>query len=856
MIDETKLVAQAESLVFKIRHYLITMMGVTIDEASNEELFRAFSLTLREEIMINWTSTIHTMNKELPRTLYYLCMEYLPGRFLSNNIANIHAGELVKAVMKILKKDYREILRREPDPALGNGGLGRLASCLLDSLATQQYPAMGYGLRYQYGIFQQEMWDGVQVERPENWLLNQNPWEFRRDVHAVNVKYAGQAIPRENERGVEVYDLAEYDEVRALSYDMPIIGYREEIDFSVLSLRLWTTKESPRNFQLQRYNAGLLDQAAENTALTDVLYPNDNNEMGKRVRLKQEFLLASASVKDIVEHFAQNAKDMSLFPDKVRIHINDTHPALVVAELMHLLLKDHNFGWGEAFEVVRTCCNYTNHTVLKEALEEWNENRLAELLPRQYRIIQRLNADFCRSIREKYPDDNEKVKRMSIIEGGQVKMANLCIYGSHRVNGVAALHTEIIKNEIFKDFHDMYPEKFVNVTNGVTQRRWLNLCNPGLAEFLSKRIGKGWITDLEQIEQISKFASNADAQEEFLAIKRENKQAFSDFLKAHNPLRDGKGNVIGVTDPFGEDALFDVQIKRIHEYKRQLMNTLHAVMLYQELQENPDARAVKRMVVIGGKAAPGYVMAKNIIRLISCLGRRVAEDPKAREKLRVVYYENYNASRAERIIPAADLSEQISCAGQEASGTGNMKMAMNGALTIGTEDGASIEMHQDITDQWWPFGFGSTAEENAKMLQEKSYNPWDIYKKHPKIAKALDALKDRSLAQDDEEHEAFLFIYNALLEPSSGKQADRYFVLNDLPSYYETQKKVEELYQQPNKWAEYAIQNIAHMSRFSTDESIHNYANLVWGLLPCPVDKDELARVRQQYSEHDKCRIF
>ena len=751
MTDGLNLEVKADALVHKVKHYLIIKMAVTLEEATDEELFRALSLTLREEVMINWTAMIHTMNQQLPRTLYYLCMEFLPGSLLNNNVANIHSEKLVQIVMKKLGRDYRKILAVELDPALGNGGLGRLAACLMDSLATQQYPAIGYGLRYQYGIFQQEIWAGGQVERPEKWLLHENPWEFRRDIHAVNICYSGKSISTTNTKGVEVYDLEDFEEVRALSYDIPIIGYRETPDFSVLSLRIWTTKESPRNFQLQRYNAGLLDQAAENTSLTDVLYPNDNNEMGKRIRLKQEYLLAAASVGDIVTNFYKVSQNMDLFADKVRIHLNDTHPALAIAELMHLLTKDYNFGWGEAFEVVRTCCNYTNHTVLREALEEWNENRVSQLLPRQYRIIQRLNQDFCNDIRKKYPDNEEKVRRMSIFGEGQIKMAHLSIYGSHRVNGVAALHTEILKKEIFKDFYEMYPEKFVNVTNGVTQRRWINLCNPRFAEFLTKRIGKGWITDLKQIQQLSTFATDPNTQREFLEIKKANKRAFSQFLKENNPIHDAQGNVIGNCDPFEEDALFDVQIKRVHEYKRQLLNVLHAIILYQELRENPNSRLVKRMIIIGGKAAPGYVLAKNIIRLICRLGHLVNNDPKVREKLRVIYYENYNASRAEKIIPAADLSEQISCAGQEASGTGNMKLAMNGALTIGTEDGANIEMHQEITDQWWPFGFGATAAEISKMRSDKSYNSWDIYHQHNHIRKAIDALKDRSLAGNDQD---------------------------------------------------------------------------------------------------------
>lgn len=847
---------KADMLVHKVRHYLITTMGVTLEEANDEEVFRAFSLTIREEIMINWTATLHTINKKKPRMLYYLCMEYLPGRFLSNNISNMHANELVVEVMHKLGRDFRKILAMEHDAALGNGGLGRLAACLLDSLATLQYPAIGYGLRYQYGIFQQEVWQGEQVERPENWLIHEYPWEFRRDDHAVTINYGGVAIPTENEKGEEVYDLVDCEEVRALSYDLPIIGYRETTDFSVISLRTWTTKESPRNFQLQRFNAGLLDQAAENTALTDVLYPNDNHEMGKRIRLKQEYLLAAASINDIVGHFYKNYGSMAEFADKVRIHLNDTHPALAIAELMHILLYTYQFSFGEAFEVVKTCTNYTNHTVLKEALEEWNEERVAELLPRQYRMIQRLNQQFCRQIRDQFPGDEEKVRRMSIVEGGQIKMANLSIYGSHKVNGVAALHTEILKQNLFRDFYDLYPDKFVNVTNGVTQRRWINNCNPRLADFFTKRVGKGWLTDLSILQGLISYAGDKESQEEFLAIKRENKKDFSNFLRAQNPMRDSIGNVIGMCDPFDENALYDIQIKRIHEYKRQLMNALHVIILYQELSENPDARAIQRMVVIGGKAAPGYLIAKDIICLICLLSRKINADAKVREKLRVIYYENYNASRAEKIIPAADLSEQISCAGQEASGTGNMKLALNGALTIGTEDGASIEMHRDITDQWWPFGFGNLAEENAKALREGTYNPWDIYHSDPKVKKALDALADRSLAEDDEEHESLYRIYRSLLEPHGGHRLDRYFVLKDLPSYYETHKRVEQLYTQPNCWAECAIQNMGRMSRFSTDESIHNYARLVWDLSPCPPDPDELATVRKQYSEHDRCRIL
>ncbi len=853
---EINVQAQAESLLHKIKHYLITTMGVTVDEANPEEFYRAFALTLREEIMINWTATTHTYQKKRVRQVCYLCMEYMPGRFLGNNITNIHAMDLVCHVMKLMKRNYKDEVCYEPDPGLGNGGLGRLAACLLDSLATQQYPARAYGLRYQYGIFDQEIWDGKQVERPEIWLLHENPWEFRRDTHATSVLYGGKVSFSENKKGVKTMDLSDYDEVRALAYDVPIIGYKEGGDFNVNTLRLWTTKESPRNFQLQRYNAGLLDQAAENTSLTDVLYPNDNNETGKRIRLKQEFLLVSASLQDIIRHHLHHHPDMTNFADQVRIHINDTHPALAVCELMRLLIREHDCGWEEAWDIVRACCNYTNHTVLKESLEEWNETRLHYLLPRQYHIIERLNQDFCNAIRAQFPGDEEKVRRMSIIEGGQVKMAHLAIYGSHRVNGVAELHSDILKKEIFKDFCDMYPDKFTNVTNGVTPRRWLLHVNPKLAQFISTRIGKSWITNFPDLRKLSSFASDGETQREFLEIKKENKRALLEYLKLVNPIRDAHGKVIGHYPVLDETALIDVQIKRLHEYKRQLMNVLHAIMLYHELKANPNARSIKRIVLFAGKAAPGYEMAKAIIHLICCVGRKINYDTDVNQKLNVVFVENYNVTRAEQIIPAADLSEQISTAGMEASGTGNMKLAMNGALTIGTEDGANIEIHQEISDAWWPFGFGKTASENVALKRSLGYNPWDIYMHDQEIHLAMEALRDRTFAETDAEHESHTKIYQALLEPQNGNGADRYLVLNDLRSYYNTQKKVEELYLQPNRWAEYAIQNMAGMGKFSTDESIHNYAREIWELKPCPVDKEELALVRADYSEHDKCRIL
>jgi len=855
MVDDT-LNYQAEALISKIKHYLITNMGVTLDEANNDEFYKAFCLTMREEIMINWTATFHTMHKNQARILYYLCMEYMPGRLLGNNLININAMDLVTVVMKKMNRSLKKEMEMEPDPGLGNGGLGRLAACFLDSLATQQYPAVGYGLRYQYGIFDQEIWEGYQIERPDNWLLHQNPWEFRRDRHPISVFYGGCATSVLNKKGVEVHNLVDCDEVRAIAYDLPIVGYSEEADFNTLTLRLWTTKESPRNFELQRFNAGNLGQAAENSSLTDVLYPNDNNEVGKRIRLKQEFLLASASIQDIILHHLKYYPDLSTLADRVRIQINDTHPALAIVELMRILLKDFDYGWHEAWDIVTSCFSYTNHTILKEALEEWNENRLSHLLPVQFHIIEKINQQFCNEVRERFGFDEARVQRMSMIQEGQVKMAYLSIAGSHAVNGVAALHTDILQKTLFKDFYEMYPDKIVNVTNGVTQRRWLLYSNPKLAAFITARIGKEWILDFQQIKKLASFASDLVSQQEFLQIKKENKQNLINYLTEKHPMRDAFGSIISYSSTLDTEALFDVHIKRFHEYKRQLLNALHILMMYHELRKNPNARKIKRMSIFSGKAAPGYTVAKNIIRLIHSISRKINADESVSKKLKVVFIENYNVSRAEMIIPAADLSEQISTAGFEASGTGNMKLSMNGALTIGTEDGANVEMHEAVSDAWWPFKFGASADQNRETRKQKSYNPWEIYMHHSAIKEAVDSLKDHSLAETEDEHEALLGLYNILLETQNGDGADRFFVLNDLSSYYDTQKKVEALYEQPLKWAEYAIHNIASMGNFSTDISIKNYAEQIWDLKKSPVNPKELKKVREEYSEHDKCRIF
>lgn len=842
---------QAEMLAQKVKHYLITQMGRVLDEANADEVYRALAYALREEVMINWTATVKTTLKERSRMIYYLSLEYMPGRITTNNMVNMCSQPLILLALHKLNRPFKDIAAREFDPALGNGGLGRLASCFLDSLATLNYPSMGYGLRYQYGIFEQQIWDGKQIEAPDLWLINENPWEFRRDLRRVSVKFCGIAKPMTNIHGDEIFDLDGAEEVQAVPYDIPIVGYSKSHDFSVVTLRLWSTKESPRNFQLQRYNAGRLDQAAENTTLTDVLYPSDWHEAGKRIRLKQEFLLVSASTQDIVRRYLDQHDNFREFADKVRIQINDTHPSLVIAELIHLFTKIYDLPWRMAREITEQVTSYTNHTVLSEALEQWDESLMEYLLPRQNKIIQRLNQELCDTVRQKFPNQEDKVRRITIIHDGKVRMANLCIAGSHAVNGVAAIHTEILKSGVFKDFYELYPQKFINITNGVTQRRWLLMCNPELAACLTKRIGDSWITHFDEIKNFAKFAEDPEVRQEIFEIKQRNKQKLIDYVRHHVKIRDGKGLIVGSAPVIDVNSLFDVQVKRFHEYKRQLLNILNVIMIYFELKEGRGADRAKRTVIISGKAAASYETAKNIIQLIYCISRKINRDPDASKILKLIFIENYNVSKAEMIIPAADLSEQISIAGYEASGTGNMKLTMNGALTIGTNDGANVEMRESITDKYWPFGFGLSAEEVAEIKKSSTYNPLDILQSHPHIKRAVESLRDSTFAQNEQEHQALSQVYRTLVD-----EGDRYLVLKDLPSYYDTQKKVEALYKNQDDWLTYVIHNIAGMGPFSTDNSITQYANLIWGIKTQPIDPDIIEQVRIEYRELDKCRIF
>ncbi len=845
---------QSDIIIQKIKHYLITTMGRTLDEATDIEFYRSLCWSIREEILINWAASNHTIVSKNARTLAYISMEYMPGRLLGNNLTNLSANDLIQTVLKKVERNFSSMMHIEPEISIGNGGLGRLASCLLDSLATQGYPAIGYGMRYQYGIFEQEIINGIQIERPDCWLLMENPWEFRRDAQAQSVQYHGTPNRRLTPLGEEVFDLIDSEDVRAIPYDYPIVGFSHSSSFPVTTLRIWSTKESPRNFSLQRFNAGDTGSASENTALTDVLYPNDDNETGKRIRLKQEFLLVSASLQDMIGKQLYFKQSLTDFANKWRIQINDTHPALTVVELVRILMQEHNKRFEEALDITRCVCSYTNHTVMREALEEWNMKRVQDLLPRQYYLIERINQRFCDEIRAKFNNNEDKVRDMSILQGGQVRMAFLSVYMTHKVNGVAKLHSEILKKTVFKDLYEMFPDRFTNVTNGVTQRRWLLHSNPLLSSFITSHIGLDWILDFSTISKLKEIAHKKEIQEEFLKIKIANKQRLIDRLRLE--AKD-QYHFHENYEPFlGVDALFDLQIKRVHEYKRQIMAALHMLMIYQDFLERPEERKVKRMLIFGGKAAPGYVLAKHVIQFIYCLSRTIEKDEKAREKLKILFVQNYNVSKAEILIPAADLSEQISTASTEASGTGNMKLAMNGALTIGTRDGANIEMEEAIGKGWWPFSFGASAQENLDMAREFNYNPYDAIAKHPRIQTACEALINGSLTENKEEDKVLKTLHASLFDGYNGGAADRYFVLNDLPSYYETQKKVDLLYENKEKWAETALNNIAGMGSFSTDTSIENYAKLIWDLPKCPTDQKEVARIREEYQKIDQCRIY
>ena len=798
--------------------------GKDISQANSHDLFDAVSASVQELIIPAWMATRHEYEKKPTKQLYYLSAEFLMGRALSNNLINLGIKEEVKKVLKDMNINFNLIEDEEPDAGLGNGGLGRLAACFLDSLATLDYPGHGYGIRYEYGMFEQRIENGYQVEYPDNWLKHRDPWEIKRSDLAVTVKFGGEIKYGKTPDGQDRFYVENAEEVTATPYDMPIVGFDTN---TVNTLRLWQAS-SPNGFDLQlfndmRYNEAVVRQnSAEN--VSRVLYPNDNGPTGKALRLKQQYFFSSASLQDLVHHFvADYGTDFSRFPDFHVIQLNDTHPVVAIPELMRIFMDEYGLGWNAAWEIVQKTFAYTNHTILAEALEKWDIAIFQSLLPRIYQIVEEINRRLMIELRAKYPNDYKKQNHMSIIHDGKVYMAWLAIHACFSVNGVAELHTELLKNQELKDWYDLYPKKFNNKTNGITQRRWLLNANPELAEFITKRIGHGWEKDLTKLKGLEKFADDDASLEELIEIKRHNKEALVDYLKH-------KQNEF--LDP---DSIFDVQVKRLHEYKRQLLNVLHIMYLYNRIIEDPSYNAPNRTFIFGAKAASGYRRAKAIIKLINTVAERVNNDRRIGGKLRVVFIENYRVSVAEKIFPAADVSEQISTAGKEASGTSNMKFMVNGALTLGTLDGANIEIFEEAGKENG-FVFGLTTPEIQKMEEEHSYNPQQYLERNPRLEKVVEQLVDGTY---DPTRQIFKEIHDSLVYGVEGQRPDVYYVLADFDKYCKAQEELAKAYTDKKGWARKALINIANAGKFSSDRTIEDYVRDIWHLKKVEVDMTE-----------------
>lgn len=792
-----------------------TLYRKTLEEASPQQVFQAVSYAIKDAIVDNWLKTQEAYEEEDPKMVYYLSMEFLMGRALGNNIINLQAYKDVKDAMEELGLDLNVIEDQEPDAALGNGGLGRLAACFLDSLATLGYPAYGCGIRYRYGMFKQEIRDGFQIEVPDNWLADGNPFELRRPEYSTEVKFGGYVSIRVDEKGRQNFVQEGYQSVRAIPYDIPIVGYGNGI---VNTLRIWDA-QPVECFKLDSFDKGDYQKAVEQENLAknivEVLYPNDNHYAGKELRLKQQYFFISASVQLAVRKYMKKHKDVRRFYEKATFQLNDTHPTVAVAELMRVLMDEYYLTWDEAWEVTTKTCAYTNHTIMAEALEKWPIELFSRLLPRIYQIVEEINRRFIVQIEQKYPGNQEKVRKMAIIYDGQVKMAHLAIAAGYSVNGVAKLHTEILKDQELKDFYEMMPEKFNNKTNGITQRRFLLHGNPLLADWVTAHVGADWITDLPKISKLRLFADDAKAQQEFMNIKYRNKVRLAKYILEHNGIE---------VDP---RSIFDVQVKRLHEYKRQLLNILHVMYLYNELKEHPERDFYPRTFIFGAKAAAGYQNAKLTIKLINAVADVVNNDASIGGKLKVVFIENYRVSNAELIFAAADVSEQISTASKEASGTGNMKFMLNGALTIGTMDGANVEIVEEVGEEN-AFIFGLSSDEVIRYENQGGYNPMDIFNNDADIRKVLMQLINGSFAPGDPE--LFRTLYNSLLNTQCTAKADTYFILKDFRSYVEAQKKVEEAYRNEKGWAKSAILNVACSGKFTSDRTIQEYVDDIWHL--------------------------
>lgn len=793
-----------------------TLFRKTIEEATPQQLYQAVSYAVKEAIIDDWIATQETYDKEDPKVVYYMSMEFLMGRALGNNLINMTAYKEVKEALDELGIDLNLIEDQEPDPALGNGGLGRLAACFLDSLATLGYAAYGCGIRYRYGMFKQKIENGYQVEKPDNWLKDGNPFELRRPEYAKEVRFGGNIRVEYDDRTGKTHFVQEnYESVLAIPYDYPIVGYNNHV---VNTLRIWDA-EPIVDFQLNAFDRGDYHKAVEqqNLAKTivEVLYPNDNHYAGKELRLKQQYFFVSASLQAAVAKYKRRHDDLMKLPEKMTIQMNDTHPTVAVAELMRILLDEEDLGWNEAWEITTKTCAYTNHTIMAEALEKWPVDLFSRLLPRVYQIIQEIDRRFILKIQEQYPGNEEKIRKMAIIRDGQVKMAHLAIVAGYSVNGVARLHTEILEKQELRDFYELFPEKFNNKTNGITQRRFLAHGNPLLADWVTKHVGKDWITSLAKVEDLTKYATDPKAQQEFLEIKKQNKIRLAKYIKEHNGIE---------VDP---DSIFDVQVKRLHEYKRQLMNILHVMYLYNQIKENPGMDFYPRTFIFGAKAAAGYRTAKKTIKLINTVADVINNDPSINGKIKVVFIEDYRVSIAEWIFAAADVSEQISTASKEASGTGNMKFMLNGAITLGTMDGANVEMYEEVgADNI--FIFGMSADEVIAHEQHHDYNPYDIYNNDEDIRKVVNQLVDGTYSHND--RELFRELYNSLLNPQQGQVADRYFILADFRAYANAQKKIGAYYTNKSAWAKSAILNIAHSGKFSSDRTIQEYVDDIWKL--------------------------
>lgn len=795
----------------------------TVDEATPEQMYQAVAYAVKDVIIDEWIATHKEYEKQDVKTLYYLSMEFLMGRALGNNIINIMAQPEVKEVLDDLGFDLNAIEDQEPDPALGNGGLGRLAACFLDSLATLGYPAYGCGIRYRYGMFKQKIENGYQLEVPDDWLKNGYPFEIRRAEYATEVKFGGY-VRTVWENGKERFVQEGYQSVRAVPYDMPIVGYGNNV---VNTLRIWDA-EAINTFSLDSFDRGDYQKAVEqqNLAKTivEVLYPNDNHYAGKELRLKQQYFFISASVQRAVMKYMETHEDIHKFYEKTVFQLNDTHPTVAVPELMRILLDDYGLGWDEAWEITTKTCAYTNHTIMSEALEKWPIELFSRLLPRIYQIVEEINRRFQLKIMEMYPGNQDKVRSMAIIYDGQVRMANLAIVGGFSVNGVARLHTEILKNQELKDFYQMMPEKFNNKTNGITQRRFLLHANPLLADWVTKKIGKDWIVDLPHIHRLAVYADDPKCQQEFMDIKYQNKVRLADYIREHNGIE---------IDP---RSIFDVQVKRLHEYKRQLLNILHVMYLYNQLKDNPNMDMVPRTFIFGAKAAAGYKRAKLTIKLINAVAEVINNDRSIDGKIKVVFIEDYKVSNAEIIFAAADVSEQISTASKEASGTGNMKFMLNGALTLGTMDGANVEIVEEVGADY-AFIFGMTSDEVIRYEKEGGYDPMEIFNHDFEIRRVLMQLINGYYSPEDPE--LFRDIYNSLLNTLSSDRADTYFILKDFKSYAEARSRIDQAYRDEAWWAKAAILNVASSGKFTSDRTILEYVNDIWHLSKVKVELEE-----------------